>query len=516
MKIKLIIMVSWMSLAHQGFMYGAACSRQPLSAVTENGISILDYSNMVFPQQGVDCGLHALKNSIVLFNYLTGIIDVQERNRQLQSEALGHIPSMNACRLRLGGSAGLLETQDILDLAQQLEYPFDVPVKNNKLLILYNLNRQENLDSQIRTTQQNKQLAGLIEDIASGVPFVHAFVLGNMDEVQASSGHWIGAVLARDDQGGPLVLHMANSILSGFDSDVAMGTMLINFLSALCVEDLRYGVIRALSGSFERNLDDNHFEAAIKNVRDILEEVNEQGVANVPAFREQALMLMQRLESIPEAFLTEDILNQKIGLTASLAEFTMQLPDGSRTQEAQRAALSCPIQRLAVARVLAQRRMQKTESAAASLSTQPVLVQAQELETIVPPVVQVPVPVGLSNDELTRIQRRISSGAGSIIKADSALMSRIQASASANNQIAKNILTKLRNVNVVATRPRAVRPRAQAPVRRAAPVKRSVPVRVQPVRRPAVRPANRAVQGDAARRRMYNRTSSQAVRRRKA
>jgi hypothetical protein len=298
---------------------------------------------------------------------------------------------------------------------------------------------------------------------------------------------------------------MANSLSGGLNFDVAMGTMLINFLGALCVEDLRYGVIRELSDLFERNLENNLFDGAINNVRDMLEEVNEQGIENIPAFRDQAIMLAQRLDAIPNAFLTRAISDLKNSLIVSLTELGTSLharSQGVMLPEAQQAALSCPMRRLALARVLSQYKTQKRDDAPVPVTV------ACPVPAMQTPASQTPSAAVLSDAELTKIYSRTSSPAGREgIKKDSGLMARIQASAAAGKQTAKNILSKFGSAPAVAP---AVKTPAQekpsAPVEQAPPQERSS---TPPTKTPV---PSAAVLSDAELTKIYSRTSSPAGR----
>lgn len=355
-------------------LYPAAFSDKPVERPLIDGIKLFDYSAVVVPQVGVDCGLHSLKNSIALFNYFANVIDEQERNRQLKSEAIGAFQGMNVCRIEAGRPAGSLDPEEIATLALKLEDPFDI-IQRDKLLILDNLS---DIDL-MRSDNQNKQLATVVEDIQAGNPFVHAFILGNMDQVGKKDGHWVAAVLRREGAGDALEIHTANSSgPDGIGFDIAMARQLIAFLNRLNPKELRFRIINELFNTLNNNVRNQLYDAVVKNIEAIVAEAHAQNVFNLSSFKAEELInilvdidstiLLREnqqlkndlLEQLLSRALVKDVQPSKQGF---LREFDREVQE-----EAQRAQAEAAVRKQETLRRLqeeAQRRAQAESTVAA-------------------------------------------------------------------------------------------------------------------------------------------------------
>lgn len=279
-------------------------AQEPTQIYTDGTVSVIDYSDMIIEQENLDCGLHGLKNSIALFNFLTHTANEQERNAQFLSRTIGQFENMRTCRQRIDAGPGTLDPEAIYQIAKQLDAPFNAAYRNNKLLVLDNLSHPETQ----RRSKENKQLANIVEALQNGTPFVHALVLGNMDETGTRVGHWISCVIARDDFEGPVVLHMANS--SGPQSHAfnkELGIQLMRFLNKLNPRALKFQRIQFLMGILSNNLNNRNYEAILINIRDIINEAVKQEVLTTPDFEARhkpALTLS--LKAVPASFLTQE------------------------------------------------------------------------------------------------------------------------------------------------------------------------------------------------------------------
>lgn len=283
----LAIGVSW------NIPLAAAAFAAAPTEISVAGTKMYDYSAMVRHQAGVDCGLHALKNAIALYNNLSGLISDRLRDTQLQGESVGQIPTMAGCRAGIGRAVGTLDPESIYQLAAKLDSPFNFALENNRLLVLDNLDN----DDLARTREQNNQLATVIEEMRLGEPFVQAFVLGSMGErwasdagfIQQGEGHWVAAVLERRAVDGPVYLHMANSAggAAGINFDLALAQKLLSLLSRLDPQELKFRGLNNLFMALGNNMDDAN--AVVTIVQEIVDEAIFQGVFFLSSFDKEAL-----------------------------------------------------------------------------------------------------------------------------------------------------------------------------------------------------------------------------------
>lgn len=321
-------LIALLSFSYTHISSCAAYETSPEPIYAENDFTILDYTALVKPQKGADCGLHGMKNSIALFNYLTHSIDKAERNRQLQSDSLGNLGTMNTCRALINIPGRELDQEELHVLAKQLTPPYNLPLLNRKFLILDNL-----LNPYIdRTGEQNYQLAEIVENLNNGTPFVHAFLLGNMDQCSQRSGHWIAGVIKREDIGGPITLHLANSSATYvrsdanirkaiFDYDRNIGQLLMQHLQQLDAHTLRLKAIIILRNALNRNINEHNYMAALINISDIIDEAILHNILTSPGFEQEYRPFLQAaLARIPTEFLAEDELEYKLYLEHFLDE----------------------------------------------------------------------------------------------------------------------------------------------------------------------------------------------------
>lgn len=317
-----ILLSATYTLTSQGAAYTdeRTYDTAPTQIYTGDGYTILDYTAMTKPQEGADCGLHSLKNSIALFNYLQGTTDITERNRQLQSDTLGNLGNMTACRTKLGVASRYLDPEELTTLTKDLNAPYNIPLKDNKLLILDNL-----LNPYItRTDEYNYQLAEIVENLQNGTSFTHAFVLGNMNELAQRAGHWIAGVIKRDYSGGPITLHLANTTLYIDEADIreaiftydrTIGQQLMNHLRQLNPRNLRLQAIQNLREELNKNINISNFSAALINIRDIIDQAIQQNILTHQAFEQEYRPFLQNiLNKIPTDFLTNEELERKLYL----------------------------------------------------------------------------------------------------------------------------------------------------------------------------------------------------------
>ncbi len=245
---KTIIVFLALSSSFTGFIYGASSNEKEL--VKSNELRIIDYSPEVVKQEGVDCGLHAVKNALALYRYFTKKIPTKDLFlKQLKNVSVRSYPHMPACRIAVTGKSisRYLGGDQVLAFAQLVDFPL------NKITVL------ENISEPHYTQKERAKLARLVEKIKSGKPVVHAFVLGNMSEIagmrtttsgqkivttMGTMGHYIAALLIKKP-GKPLTFYIADSLGERPEQNILLVSRLRSLLESIDPQKMKFEQINA-------------------------------------------------------------------------------------------------------------------------------------------------------------------------------------------------------------------------------------------------------------------------------
>lgn len=285
---------------------------KPELLYTDKNYSIIDYTGMTYNQQGVDCGLHGLKNSIALYGYLAGDITFEDRTRILQSNEIPSLGSMPSCRIAINKTSGMLDPEEILMLTEKLASPYNNALLNERLLLLDNLANP----TLMRSSKEVKQLADTAEHVQKDQPYLQAFVLADMNQLgdagNQASGHWIAAVLQVHGTGKPATLHMANSLTSlssrnaSLRFDERLGKQLMAFLSTAHPDELRFKSLEDLKVSLGNNTSKELFEAALIDANNLIHEARYQNILSSERFANEYIPIIERaLQQTPDSVLNE-------------------------------------------------------------------------------------------------------------------------------------------------------------------------------------------------------------------
>ena len=303
-------------------LQSAAYHSQPNEIYTCDQYRILDYTMTVKAQEGADCGLHSIKNSIALYNSLTNKYNEATRNHRLQNDRIANLGNMEQCRELIGVGNRYLDPEELQPLLAQLKGRYSIPIRENKFIILDNLKRPDTP----RFSAQNAQLARVIEHLQNGTPFVHAFILGNMNEDGQRAGHWIACVLERKEHGDKLNIHTANSSASHVhtDTDIRLAIQeynkdlcqqLVQLLNSSDLATLKYQWIEHHKENLQKNINHHNFKAALTDIQELIEEAALNNIFTDTIFQNDILpTIFQSLLMINEEYLSAEDAQLKTSL----------------------------------------------------------------------------------------------------------------------------------------------------------------------------------------------------------
>ncbi len=240
-----LLTVGIIGFAHQDIQAAASNGK---TLVDSHELKIATFSPETVKQEEVDCGLHAVKNALAMYNYFTQQTKTKATFLdQLKKISVGNFPHMPACRFAVTGTdvSRYLGGDEVEAFAQLVGFSM------NNLTIL------ENISEPHYTQDERVKLAQLKEAINRNDPVVHAFVLGNMSEITGTlintsgqevtttigtMGHYIGAILVKMPNK-PITFYIADSLGERPKQNIMLISRLNSLLASINPTNMKFAQI---------------------------------------------------------------------------------------------------------------------------------------------------------------------------------------------------------------------------------------------------------------------------------
>ncbi len=275
------------------------------------------YNYAAANQLGADCGFHAVKNATALYNNLDGKINKQQLQKLLASSSVGNL-TMQQCKIATlkQTKSRSIETQEVYKVAELIKFPkknISVLADLDTLILTEKERRDRNKGVTI-TQEEYDKLADLIIHLKQEAPATHAFALGTMSAAQKiKSGHYIAVVAHKPKgTGKPISFHMADSIASA-RKNPTYNIKLVKMLQKVLQRDpieLKTITIAQLMIDMRTNMAYTRYEAALKNIREIILSAQRNGMIQNPHFKTNKQEIINTLNQIIDTNATSTIKRQ--------------------------------------------------------------------------------------------------------------------------------------------------------------------------------------------------------------